>query len=67
MECVSLICYVVGPERCKQDALRTMEILARTPPDQMDPDDPQVLLVACQYSSSFVQCYNSQGLIASFD
>lgn len=41
MECISLICYVVGPERSKMDALRTMQILVRTPADQMAPDDPQ--------------------------
>lgn len=42
MECLSLICYVVGPEKSRADALRTMEILVRTPTEDMDSDDPQV-------------------------
>jgi HEAT repeat protein len=45
MECLSLICYVVGPERSRQDALRTMELLAQTPPEQMAADDPQATYV----------------------
>lgn len=45
MECLSLICYVVGAERSKQDALRTMQLLAQTPAEQMDADDPQATYV----------------------
>ena len=48
MECISLICYVVGPEKSRMDALKTMQILVRTPADQMSPDDPQVCVSMLQ-------------------
>ncbi|KNC80456.1 hypothetical protein SARC_07181 [Sphaeroforma arctica JP610] len=42
IECVTLIGIAVGAEKFKADAGRVMNIMMRTPAEQMEADDPQI-------------------------
>eukprot|EP00124_Ichthyophonus_hoferi_P003083 Ihof_evm6s246 gene=Ihof_evmTU6s246 len=42
IECIGLIGLAVGPERFREDAMKVMEVLMKTPAEEMESDDPQV-------------------------